>query len=614
MLLPPVTVVIPALNEAMNLPYVLPLIPRWVSEIILVDGRSTDGTPAMARSLRPEVKVIEQDGLGKGDALRAGFKAASGDIIVMLDADGSGLPGEIASFVGALVAGADFAKGSRFAQGGGTEDITTFRRLGNKGFVLMTRLLFGGHYTDLCYGYNAFWKRHLALLNLDADGFEIETLMNLRALYGGLKVVEISSFEARRRFGESRLRPVPDGFRVLRTVLWEWLRRPTLRHRRGQTPSVAAGSAVTSSISDSGIAAYHTNGVDVPHTNGVNSPLRMPYANGVNDNDNAAHTNGVDGSHANSEIVLDQEVTTLAVNGASQPPLGAPAKLVASSRPTPQPQVVILCGGLGSRLRPLTSVLPKPLVSVAGRPILWHTMSHYATYGFKKFTLCLGYNGDLIEDYFVHEQLRSVDLRIRLPQKPVGFLAPADQAPDWDVTLIDTGDPDVQTGARLRRVEQYIESPYFLCTYGDAVADVDLAALVAFHQSHGRAATVTGVPVPHGADASRFGALVIKDETRVERFVEKGNGSEGCDYINGGYFVFDRGVFDYLSSDDDCVLERTPIERLAADDHLRVFKHHGYWHCMDTPEDRDALDRVLTSDGSMDLGREPSKMLAGVVE
>jgi CTP:molybdopterin cytidylyltransferase MocA len=510
--MPSVTVVVPALNEAMNLPYVLPLIPRWVSEIILVDGRSTDGTPAMALSLRPEVKVIEQDGMGKGDALRAGFKAASGDIIVMLDADGSGLPGEIASFVGALVAGADFAKGSRFAQGGGTEDITTFRRLGNKAFVLMTRLLFGGQYTDLCYGYNAFWKRHLELLNLDADGFEIETMMNLRALYGGLKVVEISSFEARRRFGNSRLRPVPDGFRVLRTMLWEWLWRPSLRRRPDETSSEAA-AAVANSIRDSGVSVPHTNGVNLAemnglHTNGLDGAhpngLNAAHTNGLNaahtNGVNAAHTthtNGVDGFQANSDLVLNPEVVTLAVNSASRSPFeGSSAKLEASSRSGSQPQVVILCGGLGSRLRPLTSVLPKPLVSVAGRPILWHTMNHYANHGFKNFTLCLGYNGDLIEDYFLHEQVRFMDLRIRRPQRPLEVRGPAYQAHDWDVTLVDTGDPDVQTGARLRRVEQYVESPYFLCTYGDAVSDVDLAALVAFHQSHGRIATVTGVPVP----------------------------------------------------------------------------------------------------------------------
>lgn len=218
---PAVSVVVPALNEAPNLPYVLPLIPAWVSEVILVDGRSTDDTVAVAQTLLPSIKVVTQPGRGKGDALRSGFSCATGEIIVMLDADGSTLPTEIPAFVGVLLAGADFAKGSRFSQGAGSEDISFWRWLGNRYFVLMARLLFGGRYTDLCYGYNAFWRRHLPVLALDADGFEVETMMNLRALQRGLKVVEVSSFEACRRYGASRLRAVPDGLRVLRIVLHE---------------------------------------------------------------------------------------------------------------------------------------------------------------------------------------------------------------------------------------------------------------------------------------------------------------------------------------------------------------------------------------------------------
>jgi glycosyltransferase involved in cell wall biosynthesis len=216
-----VSVVVPTLNEAANLPYVLPMIPGWVSEVILVDGGSTDATIEVAEALCPTVRVIRQSGKGKGDALREGFRAATGDIIVMLDADGSTLPTEIPGYVGALLAGADFAKGSRFAQGGGSEDISFWRSLGNTGFVVLGNLLFRGRYTDLCYGYNAFWRHHLQLLALDADGFEIETMMNLRALCRGLRVVEIPSFEARRRYGQSRLRAIPDGFRVLRTILSE---------------------------------------------------------------------------------------------------------------------------------------------------------------------------------------------------------------------------------------------------------------------------------------------------------------------------------------------------------------------------------------------------------
>jgi glycosyltransferase involved in cell wall biosynthesis len=223
--LPTVSVVVPALNEAPNLPYVLPLIPAWVAEVILVDGGSTDGTVEVARALLPGVRIVRQSGRGKGNALRSGFLSATGDIIVMLDADGSTLPTEIPAFVGVLLAGADFAKGSRFSQGGGSEDISLFRMLGNLYFVVMARILFGGRYTDLCYGYNAFWRRHLSLLDLDADGFEVETMMNLRALQRGLKVVEVSSFEACRKFGTSRLRAVPDGLRVLRIVVRERLSR-----------------------------------------------------------------------------------------------------------------------------------------------------------------------------------------------------------------------------------------------------------------------------------------------------------------------------------------------------------------------------------------------------
>src|SRR6266567_2165640 len=218
---PMVSVVVPALNEALNLQYVLPLIPTWVAEVILVDGGSTDDTVSVACALLPGIKVVTQTGRGKGDALRAGFSSATGEIIVMLDADGSTVPTEIPAFVGVLLAGADFAKGSRFSQGGGSEDISFWRWIGNAYFVLMARLLFGGRYTDLCYGYNAFWRRHLPTLDLDADGFEVETMMNLRALQRGLKVAEVASFEACRKYGTSRLRAIPDGLRVLRIVLRE---------------------------------------------------------------------------------------------------------------------------------------------------------------------------------------------------------------------------------------------------------------------------------------------------------------------------------------------------------------------------------------------------------
>ncbi len=232
-----VTVVVPALNEAENLPYVLPRIPTWVHEVILVDGHSTDNTIEVARKLLPNVRIVMQEGRGKGAALRSGFAAATGEIIVMLDADGSTDPAEIPSFIGPLLAGADFVKGSRFLQGGGTSDMSLHRKLGNWGFVMISRTFFGGNYTDLCYGYNAFWARVLPQLQLDGTGFEIETMMNVRALYNGLKVAEVPSFEYNRVYGVGRLQTFPDGWRVLKTLVRERWNNPKARNanKRVQT-------------------------------------------------------------------------------------------------------------------------------------------------------------------------------------------------------------------------------------------------------------------------------------------------------------------------------------------------------------------------------------------
>ena len=223
---PTVSVVVPALNEAANLPFVLPRIPSDVHEVILVDGHSTDDTVAVARALLPSIRIVPQQGRGKGAALRTGFAAARGDIIVMLDSDGSTAPEEIPAFVNALVGGADFVKGSRFLSGGGTADMPYYRKLGNFVFVALVRLLFGGRYTDLCYGYNAFWRRVVPVLALDGDGFEIETMMNVRALRAGLRVGEVPSFESRRIHGESNLRTIPDGWRVLKTIFKERFSSP----------------------------------------------------------------------------------------------------------------------------------------------------------------------------------------------------------------------------------------------------------------------------------------------------------------------------------------------------------------------------------------------------
>ncbi|HEV7435404.1 MAG TPA: glycosyltransferase family 2 protein [Pseudorhizobium sp.] len=216
---PSISVVIPTLNEAMNLPHVLPRIPSWISEVILVDGNSKDGTVDVARKLIPSIRVINEARKGKGRALRTGVESSSGSIVITLDADGSADPAEIPVFVGALLAGADFVKGSRFMQGGGTSDMEWHRKLGNWGFVTLVKWRFGSRFTDLCYGYNAFWKDIWpVLVSDDADGFEIETSMNLRALVAKLNVHEVPSMEYRRIHGTSNLNAFSDGLRVLRTI------------------------------------------------------------------------------------------------------------------------------------------------------------------------------------------------------------------------------------------------------------------------------------------------------------------------------------------------------------------------------------------------------------
>ncbi len=227
-----VSVIIPARNEALNLSYILPQLPPGIAEVLLVDGNSTDGTAEVARALRPEVRIVHQPGTGKGDALRAGFTAATGQIIVMLDADGSMSPLEIPRYIDALVAGADIVTGSRFMEGGRSADITPLRKFGNDFLGRSFAILYGREHSDLCYGYMAFWRGSLERLHLDADGFEIETLVNVRAALAGLSVVEVPSAEARRLHGDSNLRTFRDGFRVLRTLAWErvrWIVRPSQR-------------------------------------------------------------------------------------------------------------------------------------------------------------------------------------------------------------------------------------------------------------------------------------------------------------------------------------------------------------------------------------------------
>lgn len=218
-----ISVVIPTLNEADNLRLLLPTIPGWIGEVIIVDGRSTDETvrvaEAFARGRR--LSIVMEPRKGKGAALRAGFHAAHSDIIVALDADCSMHPCEIPLLAAALMAGADFAKGSRFIQGGGTADMSWFRSMGNWGLMQIVNVLYGGSFSDLCYGYFAFWRRHLSVIDPTCDGFEVETFIKLQALKAKLRIAEVPSFETLRIHGRSNLRAIPDGIRVLRTILRE---------------------------------------------------------------------------------------------------------------------------------------------------------------------------------------------------------------------------------------------------------------------------------------------------------------------------------------------------------------------------------------------------------
>ncbi len=235
-----ISVVVPAMNEEHNIGQVLSRLPAGMHEVILVDGNSRDDTIEAARRAYPEIRVLTQSGRGKGDAFRTGFAAVTGNLVVMLDADGSADPAEIPRFVATLEAGADFAKGSRFLEGGGSDDITRLRSLGNTVLSGTANLLHGTHFTDLCYGYNAFWSRCLPFISLDVPGFEVETLINLRIAGAGMKITEVPSYEADRLSGQSNLNTFRDGARVLGTIFSEARRRRSIRVRHAPAPELGS--------------------------------------------------------------------------------------------------------------------------------------------------------------------------------------------------------------------------------------------------------------------------------------------------------------------------------------------------------------------------------------
>lgn len=245
-------------------------------------------------------------------------------------------------------------------------------------------------------------------------------------------------------------------------------------------------------------------------------------------------------------------------------------------------KVVILCGGLGTRLREETEFRPKPMVEIGGKPILWHIMKIYAHYGFSDFILCLGYKGEMIKEYFYNYEILNNDFTIELGKKSIKIHSSLEEK-GWKITLADTGDKALK-GARLKRIEKYITGSRFMMTYGDGVSNIDINSLLAFHKNHGKLATVTGIN-----PASRFGELKIKGN-QVERFREKPESSS--EFISGGFYVFNREVFNYLSEEDTCDLEIGPLEKIAGVGQLMIYKHKGFWACMDTLRDMDYLNKL----------------------
>ncbi|MEP7145906.1 MAG: glucose-1-phosphate cytidylyltransferase [bacterium] len=246
-------------------------------------------------------------------------------------------------------------------------------------------------------------------------------------------------------------------------------------------------------------------------------------------------------------------------------------------------KVVLLCGGLGTRLKEETEFKPKPMVEIAGRPILWHIMKSYSQYGFNKFILCLGYKGDIIKDYFYNYEIQNNDFTLTLGNGKIQIHNQHSEA-GWEITFAETG-LNSMTGARVKKIQKYMDDEIFMLTYGDGLCDININELIEFHKASGKIATITGVLPP-----SRFGELLTKNNL-VKSFNEKPQIHSGG-YINGGFFVFNKKIFDYIPDDDNCILERQPLEDLVKDQQLCVFEHKGFWQCMDTYRDFELLNKM----------------------
>jgi glucose-1-phosphate cytidylyltransferase len=254
-------------------------------------------------------------------------------------------------------------------------------------------------------------------------------------------------------------------------------------------------------------------------------------------------------------------------------------------------KVVILAGGRGTRISEETEVLPKPMIQIGGKPVIWHIMKAYSHFGFNDFIICLGYKGYAIKEYFANYFLHSSDLTLNLSTN--SMKVHGSKAEPWKVTLIDTG-LETMTGGRIKRIERYVEEKPFLLTYGDGIGNVDINKLIEFHQSKGKLATVTAVQLE-----GRFGALNIEKSDKVSSFIEKPRG-DGA-WINGGFFVLEPGIFKYIK-DDSVIWEKGPLEKLAKDGQLNSYKHNEFWKCMDTLRDKVELDQLWNA------GKAPWKL------
>lgn len=258
--------------------------------------------------------------------------------------------------------------------------------------------------------------------------------------------------------------------------------------------------------------------------------------------------------------------------------------------------VVILAGGLGTRLREETEFRPKPMVPVGGKPILWHIMKIYAHYGFHRFIICLGYKGHMIKNYFLNYRLEGIDVTVHTRSGKV--IEHEKNHDDWEITLVDTG-LHCMTGGRIARVARYIDTDRFLLTYGDGLSNVNIEKLLTFHKSHGKIATLTGVNPP-----SRFGNLEIQ-ESQVTSFLEKQTTQHG--WINGGFFVLEKEFYKYLSPDPKLILEQDPLRRVAQDNQLMIYKHDGFWQCMDTRREHEKLEALWKNNAPWKVWHEEEK-------